>query len=208
MMRPWQPRALRLFASGLLLAGCLLRADPAAAQGVPFVTGFGALPAFAWPPAAGSEENRWAGSYARLSTGFEVSSSKRFGRSAGPTIGFEGGRMWQEGRFVFGVAGGFDYLSALGGVRPGLSGLAYTRDFAGALQVKVGTLLTPDVLLYARGGVLAVHGTLQDRARPVSRSFAREDIAVVPDAHVGVEWAVTDRLSVAVEAGVVGGNLR
>ena len=35
-----------------------------------------------------------------LTTGFEVSSSKQFGSYAGPTVGFEGGRMWQEGRFV------------------------------------------------------------------------------------------------------------
>ena len=120
-----------------MLGGIVLWANLAAAQGVPPFTGFASLPSFAWPQPAGSEESRWAGSFARLATGFEVASSKRFGSYAGPTVGFEGGRMWQEGRFVYGVVGGFDYLAAIGGgATPGFGSLAYSRDFAGAVQVK------------------------------------------------------------------------
>src|SRR5688500_3452597 len=108
----------------LLLGAAALSADLAAAQGLPFA-GFSALPSFAWPQPAVGEDGRWAGSYARLSTGFEVSSSKRFGSSAGPTVGFEGGRMWQEGRLVYGVVGGVDYLAAIGGgATPGFGGLS------------------------------------------------------------------------------------
>ncbi|MGE7413327.1 outer membrane protein [Methylobacterium tarhaniae] len=218
-------RSLRRLAACLVLGLCALRPDPGVAQGL---VGFGFLPVFAWPDIGpdiwpdiwpdtwpkGSEEGpgvgrRWSGSYARLSTGFEAVSSRHFGSYAGPTIGFEGGRMWQEGRFVYGITGGFDYLAATsGGLMPGFGGLTYTRDFAGAVQVKVGALLTPDVLLYGRVGAAAVHGTVRAGATPVSAPFSRDDIAVLPNAHVGVEWAITDRLSVAVEAGVVGGGLR
>jgi len=202
------PRPLRRVAASLILTASLLGADLAAAQGSPF-TALTSLPSFAWPQPAAAEESRWAGSYARLSTGFEVSSSKRFGSYAGPTVGFEGGRMWQEGRLVYGVVGRFDYLAAIGGgPTPGFGGLAYSRDFSGALQVKVGTLLTPDVLLYAKAGALAEHGKLQFGGTSFSSPFTREDIALRPDARVGVEWAVTDRLSVAIEAGVVGPGLR
>jgi hypothetical protein len=144
-----------------------------------------------------------------MSTGFEVSSSKHFGSYAGPTVGFEGGRMWQEGRFVYGIVGGFDYLSAIGGgPTPGFGRLAYSRDLAGALQVKVGALLTPDVLVYGKAGAWAVHDQLRFGATSLSQPFSRDAIAVRPDASVGVEWAITDRLSVAVEAGVTGGGVR
>ncbi|HJW78118.1 MAG TPA: hypothetical protein VJ526_06085 [Beijerinckiaceae bacterium] len=195
-------RSLRRFAACLVLGGAVLAPDLAAAQGLPF-TGFASLPSFAWPQPAAGEDGRWSGSYARLSTGFEVSSSKRFGSTAGPTVGFEGGRMWQEGRLVYGVVGGFDYLAAIGGgATPGFGGLGLSRDFAGTLQVKVGALVTPDVLLYAKAGATAARERLQFGATPFSLPFAREDVAVRPDARVGVEWAVTDRLSVSVEAGV------
>lgn len=202
------PRPLRRLATGFLFGVSLLWADLAAAQAVPPFIGLGSLPFFARPQPREDEESRWADSYARMSTGFEVSSSKRFGSYAGPTVGFEGGRMWQDGRLVSGIVGGFDYLAAIdGGAVPGFGRLAYTRDFAGAMQVKVGTLLTPDVLLYAKAGALAAHGTLRFGATSTSLPFSRDDIAVRPDARVGVEWAVTDRLSVAVEAGVVGPGL-
>jgi opacity protein-like surface antigen len=201
------PRAPRRFAACLILIAGALWADLAAAQGSPFI-GLTSLPSFAWPRAAGEEESRWAGSYARMSTGFEVSSSKRFGSYSGPTVGFEGGRMWQEGRLVYGVVGGFDYLAAIGGgATPGFGGLAYSRDFSGALQVKVGALLTPDVLLYAKAGAVAVHEKWNFGPTSSSLPFTREDMAVRPDARVGVEWAVTDRLSVGLEAGVMGRGL-
>ena len=123
--QPSHSRSLRRFAACLVLGGSVLAPDLAAAQGLPF-TGFTSLPSFAWPQPAAGEDGRWAGSYARLSSGFEVSSSKRFGSTAGPTVGFEGGRMWQEGRLVYGVVGGFDYLAAIGGgATPGFGGLGF-----------------------------------------------------------------------------------
>ena len=147
MIRAREPRVLRRFAIGLLITGgSALSGNPAAAQGVPPFTGFASLPAFAWTRPAPDAESRWAGSYAAISTGFSASSSKHFGGYAGPTLGFEGGRMWQEGRLVYGVVGGFDYLAAVGGnATPGFGRLAYARDFAGAQQVKVGAHLTPPV---------------------------------------------------------------
>jgi outer membrane immunogenic protein len=189
------------------LGACLLWSALAATPGLASdlgpdsETGFASVPAFAWPRAEDGEGSRWAGGFARLSTGFAVSSSKRFGTQAGPTLGFEGGRMWQEGRFVYGVVGGFDYLGTAGAT-PGLAGIGYARDFAGGLQVKVGALVTPDVLVYAKAGAVAVHENWRFGRNTGPLSVSREDIAVRPDARVGVEWAVTDRLSVSVEAGV------
>ncbi len=195
------------FVIGLALAG--FAAGPARAQVFPFSAGFGPLPSFAWPASDTVEPGRWNGSYARLSTGYEAVSSKRFGGYSGPTIGFEGGRLWQEGRFVYGISGGFDALIPAGGTStPGYGRLAYSRDIAGAVQAQVGTLLTPNVLLYGKVGAFAVHETLRAGPTVASAPFSRDEIAVRPDAHVGVEWALTDRLSVAVEAGVVGNRLR
>lgn len=209
MTRPLDPRPLHRLAACLIGAACLGQAGPAAAQSLSPLTGFSPLPSFAWPRPAEIDESRWAGSYASLSTGFAFSSSRRFGSYGGPTLGFEGGRMWQEGRFVYGVVGGFDYLNAIGGsATPRIGGLAYTNDFSGAVQVRVGALLTPDVMLYAKAGALAVHERLSVGATSRSLPFSREDIVVRPDARVGVEWAITDRLSVAVEAGVTGGGFR
>ena len=187
----------------------LCGAGPVAAQFVPFSVGFGPLPSFAWPGPESDGPSRWEGSFARLSTGFEAVSSKRFGGYSGPTLGFEGGRFWQEGRFVYGISGGVDYLIPAGGsLNPGFGRLAYSRDFAGAVHAQVGALLTPNVLLYGKVGGLAVHETLRAGPTPFSQPFSRDDVAVLPDARVGVEWALTDRLSVAVEAGIVGNRLR
>ncbi|MCJ2138680.1 outer membrane protein [Methylobacterium sp. E-066] len=198
---------LRRFAVGLVLGAALLPAGPAAAQVLLPFTGFTPLPAFAWEPVA--DAGRWTGSYASLSTGYAVTTSRHFGSYSGPTIGFEGGRMWQEGPILYGISGGLDYLAGLdGNLTPGFGRLAYSRDFAGALEVKVGTLLAPDVLLYAKAGAAAVHDTLRVGPTPFSPPLTREDIAILPNARVGVEWAVTDRLSVAVEAGVVRNGLR
>lgn len=209
MTRFSDPRPPRRLAACLMLSGFFILAYPAAAQGISPSTGLASLPFFAWPQPAEGEDRRWAGSYARMSTGFEVASSKHFGSYAGPTVGFEGGRMWQEGRLVYGVVGGFDYLAAIGrDATPGFGGLAYSRDFSGAVQLKAGALLTPDILLYTKVGASAVHEKLSFGATLSSLPFTREDIVVRPDARVGVEWAVTDRLSVAIEAGVVGRDLR
>jgi outer membrane immunogenic protein len=207
MTRRAASRPLRL-AAGLGL--CLLQASPAAAQALLWPSiGFAPLPSFAWPQTAEDAYGRWTGSYARLSTGYAVTASRHFGSSSGPTIGFEGGRMWQEGPILYGISGGLDYLAGFDGtLTPGYGRLAYARDFAGALEVKVGTLLTPDVLLYAKGGAVALHETLRVGPTPSTLPFTRQDIAVRPVAGVGVEWAVTDRLSLAVEAGVVGAGIR
>jgi outer membrane immunogenic protein len=210
MSRRAASRPFRRRVAGLGLGLGLLQAFPAAAQALLWPgIGFAPLPAFAWPDPAGDAYGRWTGSYARLSTGYAVTTSRRFGSYAGPTLGFEGGRMWQEGPILYGISGGFDYLAGLdGNLTPGYGRLAYARDFAGALEVKVGTLLTPDVLVYAKGGGVALHESLRVGPTPSTLPFTRQDIAVRPVAGVGVEWAVTDRLSLAVEAGVVGGGIR
>lgn len=179
------------------------------AQSVLPFAGFAPLPAFAWGTPRGDETGRWSGAYAAVSTGYAFSSSKLFGSYGGPTIGLEGGRTWQEGRFVYGIVGGVDLLvPGVGGSGLGTTGFGYSRDLAGAFQVQVGTLLTDNVLLYGKAGAWAVHERLRFGGTPTAPLYSREDIAVRPDARVGVEWAITDRLSVAVEAGVVGNRLR
>ncbi|MGH1570723.1 outer membrane protein [Methylobacterium sp. P31] len=202
-------RSLRRLAAALALSACCLPAGPAAAQALLWPSvGFAPLPSFAWPQPVEDAAGRWTGSYAQLSTGFAAASSRHFGSYAGPTVGFEAGRMWQEGPILYGISGGFDYLAGLdGNLTPGYGRLAYSRDFAGTLEVKVGTLLAPDVLLYAKGGAVALHETLRVGPTPSTLPITRQDIAVRPVAGVGVEWAVTDRLSLAVEAGVVGGGI-
>ena len=193
--------------AGLALGLCLLQTSPAAAQAFLWpAIGFAPLPALAWPRSDEDGAGRWTGTYARLTTGYAAASSRRFGSYAGPTLGFEGGRLWQEGPILFGIGGGFDYLAGLDGtLTPAYGRLAYARDFAGALEVKVGTLVAPDVLVYAKGGAVALRETLRVGPTRATLPFARQDIAVRPVAGVGVEWAVTDRLSLGVEAGVVGG---
>jgi len=210
MIRCAESRPFRRLAAGLVLGACCLSAGPAAAQALLWPSvGFAPLPSFAWPVPAEDAAGRWTGSYARLSTGYAVTSSRHVGSYSGPTIGFEAGRMWQEGPILYGISGGFDYIAGLDGtLTPGYGRLAYSRDFAGALAVKVGTLLTPDVLVYAKGGALALHESLRVGPSPATLPFSRQDIAVRPVAGVGVEWAVTDRLSLAVEAGVIGGGIR
>ncbi len=208
MISPADPRSLCRSLAGLLLGSLFLQADLAAAQALSPADGLTSLPTFAWPKPNEAETSRWAGSYARMSTGFTVVSSSGSGGYAGPTIGFEGGRMWQDGNLVYGVVGGFDYLAAIGGgAVPRFGGFAYTRDFSGALQVKVGTLVAPDVLVYTKVGAIAVHEKLRFGATPSALAFSRDDIAIRPDARVGVEWAVTDRLSVSLEAGVNGAGM-
>jgi opacity protein-like surface antigen len=197
----------------LLAAACLALgvAAPGAALAQAFLPyAFTALPTFAGPeidPATGRE--RWEGTYARMSTGFLVSSSKRFGTVAGPTVGFEGGKLWRDGDLVYGVAGGFDYLAPFGhSATPAFGRMAYTRDFAGGVSMKVGTLVTEDVLVYARAGLSAVNQTFRLGPSAASPGFSRSDIALRPDAAVGVEWAVTDRLTLGLEVGTTGPALR
>lgn len=196
-------------AAALALGILALGAGPTAAQGLVGFSGFGALPSFAWPPVAGEDEGRWNGSYARLSTGFEAVSSKHFGGYAGPTIGLEGGRLWQDGRIIYGITGGLDALIPAGGSGiPGYGRLAYSRDIAGVVHAQVGALLTPSVLVYGKVGAFAVHETLRAGPTATSLPFSRDDVALRPDARVGVEWALTDRLSLSLEAGVVGNRIR
>ena len=131
---------------------------------LPF-TGFAPLPSFAWDrPTLEPGGVRWDGSYARISTGFQVSSSKRLGTNAGPTFGLEAGTMRQEGNFVYGIVGALEYMPAIGGYgTPSFGNVAYTRDFAGAFQVKAGVLVTPEVLLYTKVGMSAANETLRYR---------------------------------------------
>jgi hypothetical protein len=205
--KPFSMRPLILAGS---LALSLVASLGARAQAFLPFTGFAALPSFAWPqfePAV--DGSRWEGSFARLSTGFQVSSSKRLGTFAGPTVGFEGGKMWRDGQFVYGVVGAFDYVQPLGGYgTPSFGGVAYTRDFAGIVQFKAGALVADNVLVYTKVGAAAINETLRFGATPVSTPFNRSDIAVRPDARVGVEWVVTDKLTVGLEAGVTGAAIR
>ena len=198
----------------LILAAALaapgLASSNAKAQAFLPMMGFNTLPSFAWPsPETRLDGSRWEGAYGRLSTGFQVSSSKRFGTYAGPTVGFEGGKMWRDGQFVYGIVGAFDYMQPIGGYgTPRFGSVAYTRDFAGAVQFKAGAFVADNVLVYTKVGGIAVNETLRFGATPFSPSFNRSDIAVRPDARVGVEWAVTDRLTLGIEAGVTGRAIR
>jgi outer membrane immunogenic protein len=191
---------------------CALAFGSAAAQAQTFLpfTGFDALPSFAWSqPTLAPGGVKWDGSYARISSGFHVTNSKRLGTSAGPTFGLEAGTMRQEGNFVYGVVGALEYMPAIGGYgTPGFGQAAYTRDFSGAFQVKAGVLLTPDVLLYTKVGAAAINETWRYGATPNSMAFSRTDIAVRPEARAGIEWAVTNNLKLGFEVGVVGEAFR
>lgn len=206
--RPSPFRALAIAA--LAGSGLALASVPARAQAVLPFTGFAALPSFAWSqPTLDPGGVRWEGSYARISTGFQVSSSKYWGSSAGPTIGLEGGKHWRDGNLVYGIVGALEYAPSFGnsGI-PAFGRASYSRDIAGAFQVKVGVLATPDVLLYTKVGMSAAKETYRFGATPFSTPFSRSDIAVRPDARAGVEWAVTDKLTLGLEVGVVGPALR
>jgi len=171
------------------------------------LTGFAAVPSFAWDEPSLSP--KWEGSYARISSGFEVTSSKHMRTSAGPTFGLEAGTMRREGNFVYGIIGAIDYAPAIGGYGyPSFGNAAYTRDFAGAFQIKTGVLVTPDVLLYTKVGVSAANETWRYGATDFSAPFSRSDIAVRPEARAGVEWAVTDKITLGVEVGVFGQAIR
>ncbi|PZO01535.1 MAG: hypothetical protein DCF30_07210 [Hyphomicrobiales bacterium] len=195
--------------SGALCAAALFAGDARAQSWLPF-TGFAPLPSFAWSePTLSPGGVKWDGSYARISTGFQVSSSRRMGTSAGPTFGLEAGTMKREGDFVYGIVGAIDYMPALGGYgTPGFGQVGYTRDFAGAFQIKTGVLVTPDVLVYTKLGMSAASETMRFGATPWSAPFNRNDILVRPEARAGVEWAVTNNLTLGVEVGVVGQAIR
>ncbi len=180
-----------------------------AAQAQTFLpmTGFATLPSFAWDQPSLSP--KWEGSYARISSGFQVTSGKHIRTSAGPTIGLEAGTMRQEGNFVYGIVGAIDYAPAIGGYgTPSFGNVAYTRDVAGAFQLKAGVLATPDVLIYGKVGMSAANETWRYGATPFSSPFSRSEIAVRPEARAGVEWQVTDKLKVGLEVGLVGQQLR
>lgn len=192
------------------LGALLLAAAPAAAQSFLPFTGFSILPTFAWSePTLAPGGVKWEGSYARISSGFHVSSSKRFGTSAGPTIGLEGGKMWRDGDFVYGIVGALEYSPGFGGyTNPGFGEVSYGRDIVGAFQFKAGVLATPDVLLYTKLGMAAANDTFRFGATPFSAPFTRSQIAVRPEARAGVEWAVTNNITLGLEVGVVGQAIR
>ncbi|MDX3807031.1 outer membrane protein [Bosea thiooxidans] len=171
------------------------------------LTGFSSLPSFAWDGPTLSP--KWEGSYARISSGFQVTSGKHMRTSAGPTFGLEMGTMRREGNFVYGIVGAIDYAPAIGGYgTPSFGNVAYTRDFAGAFQIKTGVLVTPEVLLYTKVGMSAANETWRYGATPFSSPFTQSEIAVRPEARAGVEWAVTDKLTLGVEVGLVGQRIR
>lgn len=191
---------------------CALAFGSAGAQAQAFLPfgSFDALPSFAWSqPTLAPGGVKWDGSYARISTGFQVTSSKRLGGNAGPFFGLEAGTMRQEGNFVYGVVGALEFMPAVGGYgTPGFGQAAYTRDFSGAFQVKAGVLLTPEVLLYTKLGAAAINETWRYGATPNSMPFTRSDIAVRPEARAGVEWAVTNNLTLGFEVGIAGQAIR
>lgn len=195
--------------SAALCAFALSTAGAQAQAFLPF-TGFDALPSFAWSqPTLAPGGVKWEGSYARISSGFQVTSSKRFGSYAGPTFGLEAGTMRQEGNFVYGVIGALEFMPVVGGYgTPGFGQAAYTRDFSGAFQIKTGVLVTPDVLLYTKVGAAAINESFRYGATAFSAPFSRSDTAVRPEARAGVEWAVTNNLTLGLEVGIVGQAIR
>jgi opacity protein-like surface antigen len=193
--------------SAVTLAAFLAAGASARAQAFLPLSGFAPLPSFAWDEPSLSP--KWEGSYARISSGFQVTSGKHRRTSAGPTIGLEAGTMLREGNFIYGVAGALDYMPAIGGYgHPGFGNVAYTRDFAGAFKVKAGVLVTPDVLVYSTLGLSAANETWRFGATSFSSPFDRSRIAIRPEARAGVLWAVTDKITMGLEVGVVGEAIR
>lgn len=201
---------MKLLSAGAALAALLATGAPAQAQAFLPLSGFGMLPSFAWSqPTLSPGGVKWEGSYARISSGFQVTSSKHFGTSAGPVIGLEGGKMWRDGDFVYGIAGVLDFAPSFGGYNnPGFNQASYTRDIAGAFQLKAGVFATPDVLLYTTVGMSAANETFRYGATQFSTPFSRSDIAVRPEARAGVQWAVTDKVTLGFEVGVIGPEIR
>ncbi|TCR60542.1 opacity protein-like surface antigen [Bosea sp. BK604] len=195
--------------TGAVCALAMTAGGASAQTFLPF-TGFAPLPSFAWSePTLAPGGVKWDGTYARISTGFQVTSSKHYGTFAGPTIGVEAGKMWREGDFVFGIAGALDYVRPLGGYdTPGFGNAVFTRDIAGAFEVKAGWLPVDNVLLYTKVGMVAANETWRFGASPFSSPFKQSDIAVRPEARAGVEWAVTNNLTLGLEVGVVGQAIR
>ncbi len=201
---------MKLTVIGAALGAAILAASTAQAQVALPYWGFSSLPSFAWTePTLAPGGVKWDGSYARISSGFQVTSSKRLGTSAGPTIGLEAGTLKREGNFVYGVVGALEYMPAIGGYgTPSFGNVAYTRDFAGAFEVKTGVLLNENLLLYTKVGAAALNESVRFGATPFSAPFSRSDIAIRPVAKAGVEWAVTNNLTLGLEVGVVGQDLR
>jgi outer membrane immunogenic protein len=197
-----------------LLSGALcafvLGAGGAQAQAFLPFDGFAPLPSFAWSePTLSPGGVKWDGSYARISSGFQVTSSKRLGTNAGPTFGLEAGTMRREGNFVYGVVGAVEYMPAIGGYgTPSFGNVAYTRDFAGAFQIKAGVLAAENVLIYTKVGMSAANETTRYGASLFSGPFSRSDIAVRPEARAGIEWAVTNNVTLGLEVGVIGQAIR
>ncbi|RDJ23245.1 hypothetical protein DWF00_21650 [Bosea caraganae] len=195
--------------TGALCALAMTAGGAKAQAFLPF-TGFAPLPSFAWSePTLAPGGVKWDGSYARISTGFQVSSSKRYGTYAGPTIGLEAGKMWREGDFVYGIVGAVEYTRPFGGYdTPRFGNAVYTSDIAGAFQLKAGYLAAENVLLYTKVGMVAANETWRFGASPFSAPFKQSDIAVRPEARAGVEWAVTNNLTLGLEVGIVGQAIR
>jgi len=201
---------MKLLSAGAAMAALMTFSAPAQAQAFLPLSGFGFVPSFAWSePTVSPGGVKWDGSYARISSGFQVSSSKRFGTSAGPVIGLEAGKMWRDGDFIYGIAGALEFSPAFGGyANPGFNQASYTRDISGAFQLKAGVFATPDVLLYTSVGLAAVNETFRYGATPFFTPFSRSDIALRPEARAGIAWAVTNNVTLGLEVGVVGSAIR
>ncbi|MGL4812897.1 MAG: outer membrane protein [Beijerinckiaceae bacterium] len=156
------------------------------------------LPFFAWgEPAA---PIRWDGNYLRMSSGFSVTSFRKGPTIAGPTIGLDAGRMWQEGQWVYGVSAQLDYMPVMTRITNTAAFPIYTRDFSGTVRAKFGYLVQPNLLLYTSIGATVFNETLRMPANLGGATDTR--FAVRPDLRAGATWAVNNNLHLTVEVGV------
>ena len=62
--------------------------------------------------------------------------------------------------------------------------------------------------LYTSAGLSAANETWRYGATAFSSPFSRSNIAVRPEARAGVLWAVTDKITIGLEAGIIGQEIR
>ncbi|WP_342361571.1 outer membrane protein [Terrarubrum flagellatum] len=167
----------------------LTAASLAALGAAPAAAGSASAPWSDWSP-FGISQPKWDGQYLAISSGLEIVSHTRGRTYGGPTIGVEGGKMWREGDFVYGVVGSLNYMKPFA-----LSGSTspygeYSRDFAGAAKVKFGYLVQPNVLLYSTVGAIAQNEYWRMPASLGGRTD--QNFAVRPQVGAGFEWAIND----------------
>ena len=175
----------------------------------PSAGGFSSLPTFAWAERlARSAHGSGTGAFARVSSGFEVTFVQALRDRGRADARLRGRPDVARGRpsLRHRRQPSTQWRRSAGTAVPAFGRtILHARPRRSALQFKLGTLLVrDDVLLYSKLGFGAVHGDVPTSDRHLlSSALTREDIAIRPDARVGAEWAITDRLSVAVEVGVV-----